>query len=106
MHEAARLLGRDLTLDDNVIRVLDDYLGPGYAAPSIEGMNAIRLAARHEGLLLDPCYTGKGMAGVIDLAKREFHAGQNIVFVHTGGLPGIFSYSRELSTQHTMAPPG
>lgn len=79
------------------IEVLDSYIGPGYAQPSGPAMEAIDRLARLEGLLLDPCYTGKAMAGVIDLARNRFKAGQNIVFIHTGGSPGIFTYSEELS---------
>ena len=60
-------------------------------------MEAIDRLARLEGLLLDPCYTGKAMAGVIDLARNRFKPGQNIVFIHTGGSPGIFTYSEQLS---------
>lgn len=79
------------------IEVLDDYIGPGYARPSVPAMDAIERVAKLEGLLLDPCYTGKAMAGVIDLARNRFKVGENIVFIHTGGSPGIFTYSEELS---------
>lgn len=78
------------------IRVLDEYLGPGYAVPSQEGLSAIGMLAELEGLMLDPCYTGKAMAAVCDLARREFKPCQNIVFIHTGGSPGIFSYADAL----------
>lgn len=100
VHETAHLLGLNLSISEGQIRVLDDYLGPGYAMTSLEGMDAIDRLARLEGLLLDPCYTGKAMAGLLDLAAHEFRQDQNVVFIHTGGIPGIFSYSRELARPH------
>lgn len=90
---ATALIGLNGHIPDNAVQVLDDYLGPGYAIPSEAGMAAIGLLARTEGLLLDPCYTGKSMAGAMDLAVRRFQPGQNVVFIHTGGTPGIFSYA-------------
>ena len=51
------------------------------------------LAARHEGLLLDPVYSGKAMAGLIDLVRRgRFGADETVVFIHTGGTPALFAY--------------
>lgn len=58
---------------------------------------AIRDAAELEGLLLDPCYKGKAMSAATDLARRAFRPGQNVVFIHTGGVSGIFAYSRMLA---------
>jgi L-cysteate sulfo-lyase len=77
------------------LHILSGYLGEGYSVPTSKGMAAIDLLARMEGILLDPCYTGKAMAAAIDVATREFHRGQNVVFIHTGGLPGIFNYPSE-----------
>jgi D-cysteine desulfhydrase len=68
--EALAMQGMALNIKGGDVVILDDYVGPGYAAASHEGLAAIALAARAEGLLLDPCYTGKAMAGVIDLARR------------------------------------
>jgi threonine synthase len=62
-------------------------------------IEAIRLAARHEGLLLDPVYTGKAMAGVIDLCRKgPFSSDQNVVFLHTGGAAALFAHARELGS--------
>ena len=76
-----------------------DYVGDGYGIPT-EGMNdAVMLLARLEGLLFDPVYSGKGLAGMIDLVKKGyFNGANNIVFVHTGGVAGLFGYSGQLRT--------
>ncbi len=74
-----------------------DYVGPGYGQPTAGTIEAIRLAARHEGLLLDPVYSGKGMAGLIGLIRQgTFAKGQNIVFLHTGGSAALFAYQDAL----------
>ena len=70
-----------------------DYVGTGYGFPTPGALDAIQTLARLEGILLDPVYTGKGMAGLIDLIRKGmFKKGQNIVFVHTGGSVGLFGY--------------
>jgi len=71
-----------------------DYVGAGYGIPT-EGMKeAVRMLAETEGVLLDPVYSGKGMAGLIDLVRKgQFKAGENIVFIHTGGAVGLFAYA-------------
>lgn len=80
-------------LSNEAIVVHDEWRGPGYAIPSESGIEAIRLAARTEGLLLDPVYTGKGMAGLIGLARRGvFGRDDKVVFLHTGGAPALFAY--------------
>ena len=70
-----------------------DYVGPGYGLPT-EGMaDAVKLLARTEGILLDPVYSGKAMAGLIDLiGKGQFDKDANVVFIHTGGAAGLFAY--------------
>ena len=71
-----------------------DYVGDGYGLPTPEMVEAVSLLARHEGILLDPVYSGKGMAGLIDLIRKGKYAkGQNIVFVHTGGSVALFGYT-------------
>ena len=70
-----------------------DYVGKGYGFSTPGSLEAIQMLARLEGILLDPVYTGKGMAGFIDLIRLgSFKKGQNIVFVHTGGSAGLFGY--------------
>lgn len=75
------------------IHLWDDYFAPGYGTPNEEGLEAIKLLARLEGILLDPVYTGKAMAGLIDgVAQKRFKDEGPIIFVHTGGAPALFAY--------------
>lgn len=69
-----------------------DYVGEGYGLPTEAGIEAIRMFAELEGILLDPVYSAKGAAGLIDLAKKGQFAGKRIVFLHTGGSVGLFGY--------------
>jgi L-cysteate sulfo-lyase len=78
-----------------------DYVGEGYGIPTRAMNDAVMLLARLEGLLFDPVYSGKGLAGMIDLiGKGHFDGADNIVFVHTGGVAGLFGYSDKLITGH------
>ncbi|HHA1840176.1 TPA: D-cysteine desulfhydrase [Enterobacter asburiae] len=75
------------------ILLWDDYFAPGYGTPNEEGIEAVKLLARLEGILLDPVYTGKAMAGLIDgIAQKRFKDEGPILFVHTGGAPALFAY--------------
>ncbi|ROR14614.1 D-cysteine desulfhydrase [Erwinia sp. JUb26] len=75
------------------ITLWDDYFAPQYGVPNEEGMEAVKLLARLEGIFLDPVYTGKAMAGLIDgIAQNRFRREGPIVFVHTGGAPALFAY--------------
>lgn len=92
--EAAALLGVEWRPEPDEIPIHDDWLGPGYGIPTPEGMEAIDLAARYEGLLLDPVYTGKTLAGARGLAERgELRPDETVVFWHTGGAPALFAFS-------------
>jgi D-cysteine desulfhydrase len=73
----------------------DEYVGPGYSLPTPEMVKAVKLLARTEGILLDPVYTGKAMAGMLSLVEKGFFKrGQKILFVHTGGSPALYGYSQ------------
>lgn len=75
------------------ILLWDDYFAPAYGVPNDEGMEAVKLLARLEGILLDPVYTGKAMAGLIDgIEQQRFKDHGPILFVHTGGAPALFAY--------------
>lgn len=70
-----------------------DYVGAGYGISTPGSIEAIEMLARLEGILLDPVYSGKAMAGLIDLARKgRFTKGENVVFIHTGGSAGLFGY--------------
>lgn len=80
-----------LGLSPDDLRIWDDYIGPGYGAVYPELTAFIRDTARREGLVLDPVYTGKAMYGLVDLLKTgQLPASGNILFLHTGGLFGLF----------------
>jgi L-cysteate sulfo-lyase len=92
----AEYLGIKGGLERARVRANGDYVGPGYGVPTAATIDAIRLAALHEGLLLDPVYSGKAMAGLIDLCRTGFFTrGQTVVFLHTGGAAALFAYERD-----------
>lgn len=95
--EVAALLGIPGGVPREAVTALGDWVGPGYSLPTPEMVEAVRLLARVEGILLDPVYTGKAMAGLLALARRgEFGKGQNVLFVHTGGAPALYAYQHVL----------
>ena len=76
-----------------------DYVGDGYGIPTDAMNEAVMLLARLEGLLFDPVYSGKALAGLIDLVRSgHFSAADNIVFLHTGGSAALFAYAGDLQT--------
>ena len=92
----ARLLGF-APVPRERIEVVDDYAGPGYAKPTGEMREALRLAGSLEGLVLDPVYTGKAFSGLIGLVRAgRFRADESILFIHTGGAPGLFAYPEQV----------
>ncbi len=75
-----------------------DYVGAGYGIATGDMKAALLQVARLEGLLLDPVFSGKGMAGLIDLTNKGFFAdAENILFSHTGGTPALFAYRNQLN---------
>ena len=90
---AAQRLGLDPSEVVARVEVVAGYGGPGYGLPTPEMRRAVELAARREGLLLDPVYSGKAMAGLIGLiAERRFGPDDRVVFLHSGGTPALFAY--------------
>ncbi|MFH1742985.1 MAG: pyridoxal-phosphate dependent enzyme [bacterium] len=78
-----------------------DYIGESYGIVSAQSMEATWLLARTEGIFLDPVYSAKAMAGLIDMVRRgEFTANDTVVFLHTGGTPAIFAYQKEIQDYH------
>lgn len=89
----AELLGVDVRLNAGDVCNLPDYVGAGYAIPTAGGLEAMRLAARTDAILLDPVYTGKAMAGLIDRVRSGvLRRDDTVVFLHTGGLPANFAF--------------
>ncbi len=75
------------------ITLWDDYFAPRYGEPNDEGVAAVKLLARLEGILLDPVYTGKAMAGLLDgVSQNRFRREGPLLFIHTGGAPALFAY--------------
>ncbi len=90
---AAQRLGLDASEVVARVEVVAGYGGPGYGLPPPEMRRAVELAARCEGLLLDPVYSGKAMAGLIGLiAERRFAPDDRVVVLHSGGTPALFAY--------------
>ncbi len=85
--EAAKLLGVDVGLEPEEIVIMDDYKFGGYAKITREVVETMKLAARVEGLILDPVYTAKALYGLMDLASKGYFEKGAVVFIHTGGTP-------------------
>ncbi|USG66902.1 D-cysteine desulfhydrase [Brevibacillus ruminantium] len=90
----AEFVGLKGELPASLVRCEDEYVGPGYAIPTAEMVEAVKLLARTEGILLDPVYTGKAMAGLIGLIRRgAFRKEDRVLFLHTGGTPALYTYA-------------
>lgn len=86
-----------LGIEESDVKIIDGYVGLGYALSRPEELALIRDVARLEGIVLDPVYTGKAMFGLIDqIRKGRFEKGQKILFVHTGGIFGLFAKRKEM----------
>ncbi len=97
VHQLAGQTAAHLGIKDDVPRAsvvcFEEYVGPGYSLPTPEMVEAVTLMARTEAILLDPVYTGKTMAGLIDLVRKGyFKKEDNILFLHTGGSPALYAY--------------
>lgn len=88
------LLGQELSAAKHRVWCTDKFVGPPYPEAGDAAMEAIELTARLEGILLDPTYTAKAMAALIALTQDgTFRPGQRVLFVHTGGVPGLFAHT-------------
>ena len=93
---ALTLLGFEASLRSDDVQVSGDQLGPGYGVPTPAMVEAVRLMASREGLLLDPVYGGKAFAGLLaDISAGRYAAGDNILFIMTGGSPGLYAYASD-----------
>jgi 1-aminocyclopropane-1-carboxylate deaminase/D-cysteine desulfhydrase-like pyridoxal-dependent ACC family enzyme len=95
--ETGRFLGLDVTFREEDVDNTDAYVGEAYGKPTAAGIEAIKLLARTEAILLDPVYSSKGMSGLIDHIRRGWLGKDDtVVFVHTGGNPALFAYNEAL----------
>lgn len=104
-NQASALLELEHRFTPEEITNLSDYIGPIYGKPTDESMAATRLAARTEGLLLDPVYTGKALAAVIDhVHQGVIVPGSRVLFWHTGGTPALFDPDVALAIEDSWQP--
>ena len=105
-NECAQILELPTRLAPDEIVSIADYVGPGYGVLTKEAREAILLVGRTDALLLDPVYTSKAMAGLIDHVRRGMiPADRNVVFIHTGGLPALFAYADALQLDEKIESP-
>ncbi len=104
--QAAALLGSPMRLTPGDFATDQSQIGAGYGRSTPGCLEAIDLLARSEGILLDPVYTGKAMAGLIaDIRSGSIEPSETVVFLHTGGLPGLFAHAAELAAPVRQADP-
>ncbi len=105
VRRTARHVGIGAEIPREAVLCFGDYVGPGYSRPTPEMAEAVQLLARTEGILLDPVYTGKTMAGLIDLVRKGFfRQEENLLFVHTGGSPALFHYMNDVLSNDGVRP--
>jgi D-cysteine desulfhydrase len=94
VERTAAFVGIKGTVPREAVQCFEEYVGPGYSLPTPEMVKTVKMLAQTEGILLDPVYTGKAMAGMLDLIQKGFFKkGQKILFVHTGGAPALYAYA-------------
>ncbi|MBN2286766.1 MAG: D-cysteine desulfhydrase [Tissierellales bacterium] len=94
--KACEIINSKVKINYKDINLFDDYIGEGYSKPTPQMIQAVILLAKTEAILLDPVYTGKTMAGMIDLINKDyFKKDEKILFMHTGGIPGIYAHTDE-----------
>ena len=101
----ADLLGLDMTVPRDAVLTFGDYWRPKYSVPNAKMVEAVQMLARTEAILLDPVYTGKVMAGLIDLSRKGyFRKGENVLFLHTGGATALHAYEAQVLGDEPVAP--
>nr|WP_307775443.1 D-cysteine desulfhydrase [uncultured Cetobacterium sp.] len=95
--ETAERVGVSQEITEDLVQVTDAYVGPGYSLPTDGMVEAVQMLARTEGILLDPVYTGKVMAGLIGMIREgKFKKEDNVLFLHTGGSPALYAYTETI----------
>jgi D-cysteine desulfhydrase len=96
--QTAAFVGATGGVPRDAVTCRDEWVGPGYSLPTAEMIEAVRMLASLEGILMDPVYTGKAMAGLIGLVRSgEIAPDETVLFLHTGGSPALYSYQSVLS---------
>ena len=95
------LVAKDFDIEVNYtkadINLSDDYIGDGYGIVGKQEQEALSLLAKLEGIILDPVYTGRAMAGLIDMVRKgHFDKDDKVIFWHTGGAPAVFAYAKDI----------
>jgi len=99
LKEAEAVFSFQVPVVEEEVKIVDGYVGRGYALSTEEELRSLAFVAAEEGLILDPVYTGKAFYGLAsELEKGRLGFGQRILFLHTGGLFGLFPYRRELTS--------
>jgi D-cysteine desulfhydrase family pyridoxal phosphate-dependent enzyme len=99
---ASKLLGTDIELQASDVDVREGYEGKGYGFTTKSSNNALKMVARKEGLIIDPVYTAKTMAFLIDAAKDGEFKDKTVCFMHTGGIPALFPYRSEFQPKKSI----
>ena len=87
-----------VTFEESDMRVLDQYIGEGYGVMTAQVAEAIHIAAQTDAIIVDPNYTGTTMAALIDQVEQGgFESDETVVFLHTGGLPAVFTFADQLA---------
>ena len=103
-NKAAMRLGVNLSVNPSEIINMGEYVGEGYGKLTPEAVEAIKLVARTEGILLDPVYSGKAMAALIDrIHRKAIESDETVLFLHTGGFPALFAYNKEFNLDEKLA---
>jgi D-cysteine desulfhydrase family pyridoxal phosphate-dependent enzyme len=100
----AQRLGLDIAFSPSEICNEDDYVGDRYGVVTAESLEALKLVANTEAIILDPVYTSKAMAGLIDhIRQGRLKKDDRVVFLHTGGTPALFAYADDLELDHNRS---
>ena len=102
-NDGAKMLDINLEFTHDLINHDNNYVGEKYGATTKEGIKAMKLLANKEGIILDPVYTSKGFAALIDYVRKGIiKKGENVIFMFTGGSPAVFAYNEELANNSTL----
>ena len=102
-NDGAKILDVNLEFSHDMINHDNSYVGEKYGATTEQGIKAMKLLANKEGIILDPVYTSKGFAALIDYVQKGIiKKGENVIFMFTGGSPAVFAYNEEITNNSTL----